>query len=138
LKKKKRRPGPSGHQPTERLRSQVESLAGLGVRRADIAKLIEVSENTLRKHYRAELLRGSVMANANVAKSLYRKANGSGQGSVTAGIFWLKCRAGWRDVIPYTNDQIPVTLAAPQRPWERTPQRGRRKGAPPRRARAKR
>jgi hypothetical protein len=138
LKKKKRRPGPAGHQPTEQLRSQIESLAGLGIRREDIARLFQISENTLRKHYRAEIVRGSVMANANVAKSLYRKAVGSGPLSVSTGIFWMKTRGGWRDVNPYPNKQVPVTRPASARAWERAPRSGTRKGAPPRRAKARR
>jgi hypothetical protein len=38
-----------------------------------------------------------VKANACVAESLYRKAVGEGREAVTAAIFWLKTRAGWKE-----------------------------------------
>lgn len=50
---------------------------------------------TLRKWYPEELGTAHVKANSRVAQSLFEKAMGTGQGSVTACIFWLKCRAGW-------------------------------------------
>ena len=36
-------------------------------------------------------------ANARVAENLYRKATGDSREGVTAAIFWLKCRAGWKE-----------------------------------------
>jgi hypothetical protein len=32
-----------------------------------------------------------------VAENLYRRATGEGREAVTAAIFWLKSRAGWRE-----------------------------------------
>lgn len=55
-----------------------------------------LSTNTLAKAFAAELTEGAVTANAIVAQSLFKKATGNGQQSVTAAIFWLKCRAGWK------------------------------------------
>lgn len=52
---------------------------------------------TLRKHYRQELDFGHTKANARVAEFLYRKATTEGSQAVTAAIFWLKTRAGWRE-----------------------------------------
>ncbi len=48
-------------------------------------------------HYRDELDDGHVKANAKVAENLYRKATGEGREAVTAAIFWLKTRAGWKE-----------------------------------------
>jgi hypothetical protein len=36
-----------------------------------------------------------------VAESLYRKATSEGPQSVTAAIFWLKTRAGWKESIAH-------------------------------------
>ena len=33
-----------------------------------------------------------------IAENLYRKATGDGRESVTAAIFWMKARAGWREI----------------------------------------
>jgi len=59
--------------------------------------MLGIDPKTLRKHYRDELYHGHVKANAKVAENLFRKATGEGRESVTAAIFWLKARAGWRE-----------------------------------------
>lgn len=86
------------HKPTEKDRKQVYTLAGMGVRHEDIARVMGISKPTLLKYYRDEVERGDIEANAKVAEALYKKATGNGQGSVTAAIFWLKTRARWREV----------------------------------------
>src|SRR3712207_8721938 len=56
---------------------------------------LEIDPKTLRRHFRRELDRGTVEANAKVAQSLFNMAT---QGnSVAAAIFWMKARAGWRE-----------------------------------------
>ena len=85
------------HEPTDDTRAEVKKLASCGAGQALIARVLKVSEPTLRKHYRAELDEASEWANATVARSLYDRAIGNGPGSVVAGIFWLKCRAGWKE-----------------------------------------
>jgi len=72
-------------------------MAGYGVPEADIGGVIGVDPKTLRRHYRDELKHGHVKANARVAESLYRRATTEGAQSVTAAIFWLKTRAGWKE-----------------------------------------
>ncbi len=72
-------------------------MAGYGVPEYDIARVLGIDPKTLRKHYRDELDTGHVKANAKVAESLFRKATGDGRQSVTAAIFWLKTRAGWKE-----------------------------------------
>lgn len=57
-----------------------------------------IDAKTLRRAFRAELDAGMATANAIVAQSLFKKATGSGAQSVTAAIFWLKCRAGWKPI----------------------------------------
>ncbi len=52
---------------------------------------------SLRKHYRVELDTGHIEANAKVAKSLFRLATHSTNPNITAIIFWLRTRAGWKD-----------------------------------------
>lgn len=74
-------------------------MAGYGIPADDIARSVGISHDTLRKHYRDELDLGTVKANTAVAQSLYKKATGDGTSSVTAAIFWLKTRAGWRETV---------------------------------------
>ena len=65
--------------------------------RPTIARVVGIDAKTLRKHYREELDTGQIKATAKVAESLFRKATGDGSQSVTAAIFWLKTRGGWRE-----------------------------------------
>lgn len=85
------------HKPTDANRKQVETLAAFGIPEWDIAKVVGVDPKTLRKHYRDELDLGHIKANAKVAQNLFNKACGEGRESVTAAIFWLRTRAGWRE-----------------------------------------
>ncbi len=64
-----------------------------------IARVLGITPPTLRKYFAAELDTGHIEANAKVAQSLYKKATGDGPGATVAAIFWLKCRAGWREAM---------------------------------------
>jgi hypothetical protein len=87
------------HEPTDGLRKQVEAMSGYGVPEIDIARVVGIDPKTLRKYYREELDTGHTKANARVAESLYKKATTDGSQSVTAAIFWLKTRAGWKETV---------------------------------------
>lgn len=87
------------HDPTPAMRKQVEAMSAYGIPQDEICKVIGVSIPTLEKHYRAELDTAAAKANARVAESLFRKATGDGPQSVTAAIFWLKTRAGWKETV---------------------------------------
>jgi hypothetical protein len=87
------------HRPDEASRRQVEAMAGYGVPEADIARVIAIDAKTLRKHYPEELATGHIKAGARVAENLYRKATGEGREAVTAAIFWLKTRCGWKETL---------------------------------------
>jgi hypothetical protein len=88
-------------------------MAGYGVAEADIAIVLGIDADTLRTRFAAELGRGHIKANTRVAKSLYRKALGEGRKAVTAAIFWLKTRAGWRETTAHEvsgSDKQPVRI----------------------------
>jgi hypothetical protein len=82
------------HQPTPKDVQYVEALASYGVPEEDIARVIGVTRNTLRKHYSDQLENGQTRTNAQVAGFLFSAAK---KGSVPAMMFWLRCRAGWSD-----------------------------------------
>lgn len=79
-------------------------MCGFGIPELSIARSIGISDVTLRKYYRDELDNGTTKANAAVAQSLYKKATGDGSSAVTAAIFWLKTRAGWKEKIEVGGD----------------------------------
>ena len=89
--------GRRSHRPDDFHRRQVEAMAGYGVPEEGISRVLAIDPKTLRKHYREELDTGQFKATAKVAESLFRKALGDGAQSVTAAIFWLKTRGGWRE-----------------------------------------
>ena len=82
------------HIPTEDSKKLVRNLAAMGTRYVDIAHKIEITDDTLRKHYKDELEGGRIDANAQIATTLFQQAK---KGNMTAAIFWLKTRAGWKE-----------------------------------------
>ena len=96
-------------QPTAEQRVMVKSLSAFGVPQEQIARRIHIrSTKTLRKHFREELDRGALEANANVAKTLYQMATSGHHPAAT--LFWLKSRAGWRE---RTNFELPPGAPPP-------------------------
>ncbi len=105
--------GRRAHRPDLAGRRQVEAMAAYGVPETDIARVVGIDPKTLRKHYREELDVGAIKANSRIAESLYRKALGDGPQSVTAAIFWLKTRAGWKETSVTElagKDKEPITV----------------------------
>ena len=82
------------HKPTDESRRLVKALASVGTRHEDIAIKLEISADTLTRKYRRELDEGRIDANASVAQTLFQQAKA---GNMTAAIFWLKTRAGWKE-----------------------------------------
>ena len=87
-------PGRPVYNRTESDAKNVEALVIAGVPQSRIARVLKISEPTLRKHYREELDISKAKANAIVSQALFKSAK---DGNVTAQIFWLKTQAGWRE-----------------------------------------
>src|SRR5690242_21074041 len=83
--------------PTEEERQQVRKMAGHGLTHAMIACLIRdgINVKTLLRHFGQELEWGRANATAKLAECLYERALA---GCVVSTLFWLKCRANWREV----------------------------------------
>jgi len=81
--------------PNSSKRQIVETMVGYGIKQTDIARVLGVSMHILHAHYMDEIETGAAKANMKVAQSLFEKALANDKGSVTACIFWLKCRANW-------------------------------------------
>lgn len=100
------------YEPTPEQRRTVRTMAGFGIPQPEVAGFLGIDMKTLRKHFREELDRGVVEANAKVAQSLFQMAT---QGkNVAAAIFWLKIRAGWRERVeiqPILGDASTMTDA---------------------------
>lgn len=83
------------HEPTDATRQLVSLHSAIGTPQEDIATVLDIDAKTLRKHYREELDKGALRANARVGKTLFDKAV---SGDTTAAIWWTKTRMGWKDV----------------------------------------
>ena len=91
--------------PTDEQRKMVKPMAAVGIRHEEIARKVGVrSPKTLRKHFRSELDEGATEANYNVAHALYKNAIA---GNVTAEIYWMKTRAGWRERPEFEPSAMP-------------------------------
>lgn len=110
------------HTPTQEMRAMVQAMAINGVPHEDIANAFilfpgvnkKITRPTLDKYYKVELQSGPMIANARVTASLFQKAIGSGTQSVTAAIFWMKTRGGWREspqTIEFKIEDIDMSLA---------------------------
>jgi hypothetical protein len=75
-------------------RRLVEHHAAIGTPHQTLAKLLQLSVNTLKKYYAEELELGLARANAVVGGTLFAEAK---KGNITAAIFWMKTRGGWRE-----------------------------------------
>ena len=62
--------------PTDEQRRIVEAMTGYGIPQQDIARVIGIHEESLRKHFREELDTGAARANARVAEFLFERATG--------------------------------------------------------------
>jgi predicted ArsR family transcriptional regulator len=82
-------PRPS-FRPTSEQQRIVKSMAALGTRHEDIATILEITPKTLRKHFRQELTRGAIEANAKVGQTLFAMAT-SGR-NTAATIYWERTR----------------------------------------------
>ena len=89
--------------PTEQQRHLVVMMSTNGVKHDDQARALNCGTRTLQKHFKDELSLGKMRATAHVSGALYRNAI---EGNVSAQIFWLKARGGWREA-----DRLEITGA---------------------------
>lgn len=82
------------HIPTEESRKLVRSLSAVGIRYVDIASKLDITDDTLVKHYKKDLEDGRIDANASIGQTLFQQAK---SGNTSAAIFWLKTRAQWKE-----------------------------------------
>ena len=73
------------------------------MRHEDIAAFIGMSEKTMRKYYKADLVKGAALANMTVGKTLFERCE---RGDTAALIFWAKCRMGWSEKASFIGREI--------------------------------
>lgn len=86
------------YQPTDAVRAQVKQMAAFGLTADEIGCVLQLSRPTVHKYFHVELTMGGPHATVRVAQSLYQQAiDPTHPKSAIACMFWLKCRAGWRE-----------------------------------------
>lgn len=88
------------HAPTKGTRDTVSLHAMVGTRQEVIAGVLGIDPKTLRKYYRDELDFALAKANATIGGSLFNKAK---NGDTSAQVFWLKTRAGFKEITQNEN-----------------------------------
>ena len=101
--------GRRAHVKTEQNARTAAAMAQYGVPQKDIAAVLGVSLDVLKKYYTEEMDKGAALANAKVAETLFRKAT-EGGGDVSALIFWAKTRMRWRTVDTPEKDNFEKPL----------------------------
>lgn len=89
------------HKPTDDFRQRAETAAGLGLPHDQIACLIGISDETLRKYYGPQLGLGKARASAEIAKTLFNKAIQGGD--VASLIWWTKAQMRWTETQRHEN-----------------------------------
>jgi len=98
---------------TDEQRRTVQALASFGIPQEDICKVLDISINTLTKHFRTELDTAMIKANAKVASNLFNQATKDDFKSIPAAIFWAKTRMRWKENVEIThNGSIDLNFAA--------------------------
>jgi hypothetical protein len=97
-------------EPTAKDRRVVRLMSAYGIPEDAIAAVLGITKPTLEKRCRHDLDVGLAEANSAVARSMFNMATRAPYSvRYPAAAFWLKCRAGWRDVHKTTMDMlIPV------------------------------
>ena len=85
------------------LAAKIREMTGNGLRHEDIAAFIGMSEKTMRKYYKADLVKGAALANMTVGKTLFERCE---RGDTAALIFWAKCRMGWSEKASFIGREI--------------------------------
>lgn len=81
------------YKPSEEHKRLVASMASVGDPHEKISRVLGITPKTLRKYYAEELATSAAKADLAVKQKLFQQCM---EGNTTALIFWLKCRAGWR------------------------------------------
>lgn len=103
------KPGQAGqprHEPTKEQREFVKMATACGMPQASIGIYLDISPDTLQRHYRRELDLGTDEANVKVAGALFRMATDPKHpAAARAAEFWMRARGGW---VPQSETLIGV------------------------------
>lgn len=91
------------HEPTDENRLMVYKMALAALTQEQMARVLQVSVETLIKYYSDEVERGGFVADAEVAHSLYE--NATIEKIPACQMFWMKTRRRWRETGESEGDE---------------------------------
>lgn len=98
------KPKSKGGRPTfvskDEHRRIVKIMAGFAIPQQQIALALEISDRTLRKHFKRELQISAAQVHAQLAGNLLRLSNGSDGTALKATLEGLRMRFGWSSYAP--------------------------------------
>ncbi|HEX4748147.1 MAG TPA: hypothetical protein VH302_01270 [Bryobacteraceae bacterium] len=81
--------------PSGKQKEEVLAHAKTGATEEDIAALLDLPVNKLKRHFKAELRKGAAQGRLDVLNNLHELATSKSNMAATA--LWVKARCGWRD-----------------------------------------
>ena len=107
-KKERQARGRPSYKPSDKDRNQVETMVGLGLTADDVCNVMGFSRATLFKYFRDELAVGYSVAKTNVTQKAFEMETNGKTPAMT--MFWLKCRAGWRETHVNSHEELPPVI----------------------------
>lgn len=97
--------------PTDEQKKQVQTLTGYGLNQEQIARMLGMHRETLRKWCKDELAKGKDMAYTQALNSLFANIKKGKEASL---IFYLKTQHGWKEKQQIEHEGgISITLNTP-------------------------
>jgi hypothetical protein len=94
-----RKPGRPPYEPTDKDRTMVRLLCAGGITQDRISVAIGISDRTLRKHYKRDILVGATEIDAQAVATLVDAMRSGGKEGSPAAKWWTQSRMGWVEKI---------------------------------------
>ena len=85
------------YSPTDQQRTEVRNMAAFGITNDQIGKILEISQETLRKYFEKELETGRSQVIYDIAKNVAMVAKSDRPNNMVAAALFLKTQGGWKD-----------------------------------------
>ena len=91
----KNKGGRPAFKPADKDREVVKLMAGHNIAQEKIATALNITDKTLRKHFKRELATAAAQVEAQLVSNLFALAKGKDGTAFRANEFLLNCRFGW-------------------------------------------
>jgi hypothetical protein len=106
----KRPIGRPPYAPTDEARKMVRLMVAGGILQEKVAGALGISQETLAKHFRAEIDNGKIEIDTLSVGTVIATMREGGKDALTAATWWQKSRMGWSEKAPVDDDVAKVPL----------------------------